>query len=95
MTQNIITLTVAQDCDDNRDINALDIGPARKEAVIDKSEATDFMEDCQGWDDVAVFYQDGTAFTNRDRFLLGYGVVLTIAAKDWQSWLDGFEVVEA
>ena len=95
ITQDFITLTVEQDCDDNRDINALDIGPGRKEVVIDKQEAADFMKDCRGWNDVAVQYQDGTKFTKRDRFLLGYGVVLTITLKDWASWLEAFEVVEA
>ena len=94
MSQELITLTVEQDCDDNRDINALDIGLARKEAIIDKNEAVDFAKDCQGWNDIAVRYQDGTELTNRDRFRMGYGVVLTITAKDWQSWLEGFEVVE-
>ena len=90
----LIQLTVEQDCDDNRDINALDIGQGKKEVVIVKEEAADFMADCQGWDDVAVRYQDGTVFTKRDRFLLGYGVVLSITSKDWQSWLEAFEVVE-
>ncbi|MGC1307828.1 MAG: hypothetical protein WA885_11400 [Phormidesmis sp.] len=90
----IITLTVEQDGDDNRDINALDIGAARREAVIDQSEAQEFMADCQGWDEVAARYQDGTTLTNRDRFLMGYGVVLTITDKDWSSWLEGFEVIE-
>lgn len=43
---NLVTLTVEQDRDDDRDINALDIGPGRKEVVIDKQEVADFMKDC-------------------------------------------------
>lgn len=89
-----ITLTVEQDNDDNRAVNALEIGADRKEVIVSYQEADDFMADCQGWNDIAVRYQDGTTFTNRDRFLLGYGVVLTISPQDWASWLQAFEVTE-
>ena len=67
---------------------------AKEEALIDCTEAEAFMAECHGWQDVTVTYEDGTTFTNAERFNGGYGVVLHIDSDDWAKWLAGYELVE-
>ena len=62
--------------------------------MIDRTEAKSFMAECHGWQDVSFTYEDGTTFTNADRFNDGYGVVLQIDKDDWTKWLSGFELIE-
>lgn len=66
----------------NGDIAALNIAPYpdRLEAVIDSAEALDFIDDCEDWD--------------TDRFEQGFGIVVTMSAKNWAAWLDAYASVE-
>ena len=75
------------------DVEAMSLA-AKEEALIDRTEAEAFMTECHGWPDVSVTYEDGTTFTNAERFNGGYGVVLHIDSEDWAKWLAGYELVE-
>lgn len=96
---NRIRLTVEQDADDDRDIAALSLDESpHREAVIDQSEVPEFVRDCLGWNLVVNSYTDNdgalVTVTGAHRFNQGFGVVVTIAAEDWERWLEGYEVVE-
>ena len=94
---NLVTITVSLDSGydaQDGDISALSLADKR-EAIIDRSEAPEFIADCQGWSDIALQHDDGTTLDKADRFEAGYGVVLQIRAEDWASWLAGYEIVDA
>ncbi|NJM98268.1 MAG: hypothetical protein HC800_14905 [Phormidesmis sp. RL_2_1] len=96
MPQQLITLTVSQASGygaQDGDIDALSL-VTKREACIDRSEAPEFIADCQGWSDIVVQHDDGTTLDKADRFEAGYGVVLQISADDWAHWLAGYEVVD-
>ena len=75
------------------DVEALSL-EAKKEAYIDRTEAVAFMAECYGWQSIAFTYEDGTTFTNAERYQEGYGVVLQIDVDDWAKWLEEYEIVE-
>ena len=94
--EHFVKLTVSQasgygSCDG--DVEAMSLA-AKEEALIDRTEAEAFMAECNGWQDVSVTYEDGTTFTNAERFNGGYGVVLYIDSEDWAKWLAGYELAE-
>ena len=75
------------------DIEALSLA-AKKEVCINRTEAAAFMAECYDWQSIAFMYEDGTTFTNAERYQEGYGVVLQIDAEDWAKWLEEYEIVE-
>ena len=94
--EHFVRLTVSQALGyDSRDgdVDAMSLA-AKEEALIDRTEAEAFMAECHGWQDVTVTYDDGTTFTNAERFNGGYGVVLHIDSDDWTKWLAGYELVD-
>lgn len=93
-----VMLTVSLDTERPDDISALELIPhpdgrfrAGREAMIDAQEADAFRADCSGWDLPSATLAETP---QRDRFLAGFGVVLTISANNWQLWLDGYELVD-
>ncbi len=94
--EHFVKLTVSQSSGHGTadgDVEAMSL-TAKEEALIDRTEAEAFMAECHGWQDVSVTYEDGTTFTNAERFNGGYGVVLHIDSEDWAKWLAGYELVE-
>lgn len=78
------------------DINALELGQysdgiakAGREAEIDRSEAAEFIADCQGWNDLT-----DSGRTQAENFSQGYGIVVSMAADRWAYWLEGYAIVE-
>ena len=87
--EHFVSLTVSQASGygaHDGDVEAMSL-EAKEDIVIDQAEADAFMGECHGWQDVAMTYEDGTTFTNAQRFQAGYGVVVQIDQDDWARWL--------
>ena len=83
--EHFVSLTVSQASGygaHDGDVEAMSL-EAKEDIVIDQAEADAFMGECHGWQDVAMTYEDGTTFTNAQRFQSGYGVVVQIDQDDW------------
>ena len=94
--EHFVKLTVSQASGSDScegDVEAMSLA-AKEEAMIDRAGAEAFMAECHGWQDISVTYEDGTTFTNAERFNSGYGVVLYIDTGDWAKWLAGYALVE-
>ena len=75
------------------DISAVELGympmRARREVLISLAYADSFIADCEGW------HNSSDGYTNRERFDMGYGVVLAITTADWAAWLETHEAIAA
>ena len=94
--EHFIRLTVSQSSGygaHDGDVEAMSL-TAKEEALIDRTKADAFIAECHGWQNIAFTYEDGTTFTNADRYQEGYGVVLHIDTNDWSKWLIDYETVE-
>ncbi len=94
--EHFVRLTVSQASgygSSEGDIEALSI-EAKEEVCINRTEAAAFIAECHDWQGIAFTYEDGTTFTNAERYQEGYGVVLQIDTDDWAKWLTGYEIVE-
>lgn len=56
-----------------------------REVITPSEEFNNFVNDCIGW-------EDGEPRTATQRFEAGFGVVVTMSAENWQSWLETCEV---
>lgn len=93
---SLIELVVSQGCgygaqDGDIDAMALD---SKRDVIIGRAEAPQFIADCVGWEKPAVQYDDGRAINKADRFEEGYGVVLKINLENWERWLSEFERID-
>lgn len=94
--EHFVRLTVSQASgygSTEGEVEALSL-EAKEEVCIGQTEATAFMAECYDWQGIAFTYEDGTTFTNAERYQEGYGVVLQIDTDDWAKWLAGYKTVE-
>ena len=83
----------------NNCISALSLvwGPVElqmREVITTPEEFNNFVNDCAGWDDLSHLMATNAGYTATQRFEAGYGVVVTMSAETWQSWLAAYEVCE-
>ena len=96
LEEHFIRLTVSQasgygSVDD--DVEAMSL-EAKREVLIDRTKADVFIAECHSWESIAFTYEDGTTFTNAERYQEGYGVVIRMDTADWAKWLVGYETIE-
>ncbi len=65
-----------------------------REVIAPAYQAPNFVNDCMGWSEPAITYDDGICVDKAERFDQGYSVVLQIRSSDWAAWLDQFEVAD-
>ena len=83
----------------NNCISALSLvwGPVElqmREVITTPEEFENFVNDCDGWEDLSHLMATRAGYTATQRFEAGYGVVVTMSAETWQRWLAAYEVFE-
>ena len=83
----------------NSCISALSLvwGPVElqmREVITPPEEFNNFVNDCAGWEDISHLIATNAGYSATQRFEAGYGVVVTMTAETWQSWLAAYEVFE-
>ena len=83
----------------NNCISALSLvwGPVElqmREVITIAEEFNNFVNDCTGWEDTARLIATNVPYTATQRFEAGFGVVVTMTAETWRSWLAAYEVCD-
>ena len=83
----------------NNCISALSLvwGPVElqmREVITTPEEFDNFVNDCDGWEDISHLMATHAGYNAMQRFEAGYGVVVTMSAETWQRWLAAYEVCE-
>ena len=83
----------------NNCISALSLvwGPVElqmREVITTAEEFNSFVNDCAGWEDTSRLMATNVAYSVTQRFEAGFGVVVTMTAETWQSWLTAYEVCD-